>query len=625
MEKDSLGHLPRLVQIFEEKDQKAERQRRDSGTSFSEEYDRRHRRRVTEDASVARRSVRQKRGSSQRPAVSFSNLPNPSLLSVISGLTNQTTTSSGSNSTITQKSYDRAHHVMKPRPPKGRKKLQQQKRQATKPPTADPPPARSNVFQSMSGRSAPESFDHNRPSSSGATSTSSEVTDIDEGKSSNAGEPEVESPMTSPTAGRQPVDDHLSLRDKFGRNSGISISESMSDSSSQQSAHYAHHVVEEEDDESDEEEEEEEEEGEEHQVDEQNHEDDDEVEEEETGKDHHRNQQHVHRHRVRGGRQPRSYALERISPPRVPSTSSSNRGERRHQRLRDQERELRDHVLQSPRPQRDFKFLGASSPSPHPAMSVVDTHPHADASSYYSQPPHAPGWPPPAHPAPPMGYVSPPQVPPALYPENSYAMTTHSHMPATSPSVQPPPFQQHPPQSPQYQPYQPYPTGPDPPQKTVVGYELLAEKLTGSLKEDGEFSGEGAVVPMYRKFENLNHRVLLHLQDEISELEEELRIIDESIAQAVPGPSGHMQLASRRAESRYGNELHYKRTDLLGRIFLKLGQYSMYYLLLNQIPGATNYSRHGVVFVQQHETGYGPCQRRRCPRIPGVDGQVRPN
>jgi hypothetical protein len=84
---------------------------------------------------------------------------------------------------------------------------------------------------------------------------------------------------------------------------------------------------------------------------------------------------------------------------------------------------------------------------------------------------------------------------------------------------------------------------------------------------------------MYRKFEQLNHRVLLHLQDEISELEEELRQIDECIAQYAPrNESGQLQPASRRGEARYGNELHYKRTELLGRIFLKLGQYSMYHV-----------------------------------------------
>jgi hypothetical protein len=110
---------------------------------------------------------------------------------------------------------------------------------------------------------------------------------------------------------------------------------------------------------------------------------------------------------------------------------------------------------------------------------------------------------------------------------------------------------------------------------TVVGYELLADKLTElSHNEKGE-QMEGKILPMYRKFEQLNHRVLLHLQDEISELEEELRYLDECIARASPPEeSHHRHTASRRNEARYGGELHYRRTELLGRVYLKLGQYS---------------------------------------------------
>jgi hypothetical protein len=117
--------------------------------------------------------------------------------------------------------------------------------------------------------------------------------------------------------------------------------------------------------------------------------------------------------------------------------------------------------------------------------------------------------------------------------------------------------------------------GPDMTRNTMMGYELLAHKLTGLSRNKTDKLEEHAVVPMYRKFEQLNHRILLHLQDEISELEEELRDLDECIAQSSPrGEAGHVHPASRRGEARYGGELHYKRTDLLGRIYLKLGQYS---------------------------------------------------
>lgn len=113
-------------------------------------------------------------------------------------------------------------------------------------------------------------------------------------------------------------------------------------------------------------------------------------------------------------------------------------------------------------------------------------------------------------------------------------------------------------------------------QTTMVGYELVADKLSKGSEDNQSKSGEKAVVPMYRKFENLNHRVLLHLQDEIAEMEEELRQVDECIAQCSPKDhAGRQHPASRRGDARYGSELHYRRTELLGRIYLKLGQYSM--------------------------------------------------
>jgi peptidoglycan/xylan/chitin deacetylase (PgdA/CDA1 family) len=86
-------------------------------------------------------------------------------------------------------------------------------------------------------------------------------------------------------------------------------------------------------------------------------------------------------------------------------------------------------------------------------------------------------------------------------------------------------------------------------------------------------------VPMYRKFEHLNHRVLLHLQDETSELEEELRNLDECIAQITPRDAdGYAYPASRRGDARFGGEMHFKRTELLGRIYQKLEQYSKLWL-----------------------------------------------
>ena len=107
---------------------------------------------------------------------------------------------------------------------------------------------------------------------------------------------------------------------------------------------------------------------------------------------------------------------------------------------------------------------------------------------------------------------------------------------------------------------------PDASQRTVTGYEKLALELSSS---------ESSVKPLYRKFEYLNHRILLHLQDELCELEEQLRALDEVIAQMDPGtPDGQKRPPSRRGESFHGNEAHMQRIQLLGRIFIKTEQYN---------------------------------------------------
>ncbi|KAK4613385.1 hypothetical protein CLAFUW4_09257 [Fulvia fulva] len=112
----------------------------------------------------------------------------------------------------------------------------------------------------------------------------------------------------------------------------------------------------------------------------------------------------------------------------------------------------------------------------------------------------------------------------------------------------------------------PAPDAPDLSQRTITGYEQLATELASE--------GSG-VVPIYRKFEYLNHRILLHLQDELSEMEEHLRRLDEIIAQMEPQPSTVERApASRRGDAFNGSQIHHQRTELLGRIFLKTEQYN---------------------------------------------------
>jgi hypothetical protein len=74
----------------------------------------------------------------------------------------------------------------------------------------------------------------------------------------------------------------------------------------------------------------------------------------------------------------------------------------------------------------------------------------------------------------------------------------------------------------------------------------------------------------------------LHLQDEISELEEQLHRLDSADTQSRrAGANGSVLPASRRAAQAAGGELQWHKTDILGRIGFKLAQYSMclYYSL----------------------------------------------
>jgi hypothetical protein len=101
----------------------------------------------------------------------------------------------------------------------------------------------------------------------------------------------------------------------------------------------------------------------------------------------------------------------------------------------------------------------------------------------------------------------------------------------------------------------------------VTGYELLASRLSSA--------DNTRIKPMYRKFEALNHRLLLHLQDELSELEEQLHRLDNADTQSRRTDKSIIP-ASRRAAAQAGGELQWHKTDVLGRIGYKLNQYSMF-------------------------------------------------
>ena len=96
------------------------------------------------------------------------------------------------------------------------------------------------------------------------------------------------------------------------------------------------------------------------------------------------------------------------------------------------------------------------------------------------------------------------------------------------------------------------------------GYDALASAIDS---RDDAF-----LKPIYRKFETLNNRILLYLQDEISEIEEDLRELDNAIAREDEALG--KRSASQRAEFKLPTQLQWRRLDLLGRSYTKVEQYS---------------------------------------------------
>ncbi|GAB7344494.1 hypothetical protein MBLNU457_2328t1 [Dothideomycetes sp. NU457] len=116
----------------------------------------------------------------------------------------------------------------------------------------------------------------------------------------------------------------------------------------------------------------------------------------------------------------------------------------------------------------------------------------------------------------------------------------------------------------------PLPAAPDAPhasEMVMTGYETIATAITDPTKPGK---------PIYRKFDELNHRLLLHLQDELAELEESLRYWDRRIAmETAIDTNGKPLPSSRRAEAWAPTDHpHYQRRYLLGSIYVKTEQYN---------------------------------------------------
>ncbi|RHZ66903.1 uncharacterized protein CDV56_109057 [Aspergillus thermomutatus] len=125
------------------------------------------------------------------------------------------------------------------------------------------------------------------------------------------------------------------------------------------------------------------------------------------------------------------------------------------------------------------------------------------------------------------------------------------------------------------------------------GYGLLSSRLSSSSE-----SKETHLPPLYRRFEDLNHRVLLYLQDEIAQMEEDLKILDEYEEMhrvATAEREGTKKLpASRRmdAQAQVYSSLHYRRVEVMGALIHKTKQYNnalaAYSRVLQTIPSASD-------------------------------------
>ena len=145
---------------------------------------------------------------------------------------------------------------------------------------------------------------------------------------------------------------------------------------------------------------------------------------------------------------------------------------------------------------------------------------------------------------------------------------------------------------------------------TKRGYDLLASNISSN--------GAAALKPLYRKFEAFNNRILLYLQDEIAEMEEELRQLDDAIAREGECMGG--KIASRRAEARLPSHLQWCRLELLGRSFAKIEQYSKFESPTAPDDMGVNAPRHrsSPVGLQQPHQDCRACLTSRCRHLSRV-------
>ncbi|KAL9071034.1 MAG: hypothetical protein Q9157_005610, partial [Trypethelium eluteriae] len=481
---DVLGFFPKLSRILENKENSSSR-RRSSGsvTSGSERnlYSVRSNRSGSIEANdvAERRATRHRHRSQQRRAEL---LMNPSMLSVVSGATNSSGTSSGSGSTITQRSYDKSSSERRRRSGEHNRHSTRRCERSVSPSAmgsrTNHAMDRSNVFAFM----VPDVPEENNIEASHTSSSSSAYAGSDAG-SSHTPATSVTSSSPSPSMHRtRLIRDGWNVHEKARSDDTASVRGSSSERSL----------------------------------------------------------------RSRRGGQRQSNTRDGIDTDRGSSGRSEQREgmdapltedyqyEDRADYLRHQYDEALRHQRQHQAAMQAYYQHAESFPR-FPAQRSNDEYSGAAADYYY-----------PSASAPETPSNQPKQV--MQYarsiPEQQQARA-HSNQSLTK--------------------------SPEPSKTILVGYEALAAKLSSTDQSDPN----GPLRPIYRKFEHLNHRILLYLQDEVAELEDELRRLDESIAQASARAAGKEKSlpASRRAEAKAGTEAHHRRVELLGRIFMKIGQY----------------------------------------------------
>ncbi|KAL7918777.1 hypothetical protein ACQKWADRAFT_231849 [Trichoderma austrokoningii] len=132
----------------------------------------------------------------------------------------------------------------------------------------------------------------------------------------------------------------------------------------------------------------------------------------------------------------------------------------------------------------------------------------------------------------------------------------------------------------------------------LSGYELLVARLTGSM------TGK-KLAPIYRRFEALHHRLLLHMQDELTEMEEQLRNLDAADTQ-LRKHHGGIHPASRRLESNSSTDAIWRRRDLIKSIAEKLYQYNQVITSFNATYGLPEPSLQEVLAYQSYLRDFNP-------------------